>query len=195
MQTNHLRFVRAAVLAGVSPLALAATPVEPPPSGYLCCNLRSDGSRISDSNYFEDGKAIIPLGTPIKGLAWGRSRVQVEVGGRKQTLANDYSDEVPMAEFAARYIVSEDPRVRLATYPERFQRAITKARVMVGMTREQVVMALSYPIASENPDLTAKVWKYWLSSDWEEFEVRFDDEGKVSEVKVDPNIEGLVFQE
>lgn len=65
---------------------------------------------------------------------------------------------------------------------------------MVGMTREQVLMAVSYPIADENPDLGSKVWKYWLSSDWQ-FEVHLDDQGKVSEVKADPNIEGLNLQE
>ncbi len=193
MKTKHVFF--AGLLALASSLVHAGgKPIDPPPSGYLCCNLRSDGSWISDSNYFESGKSIIAFGTPVKGLTYGRSRVQVEIAGRKQALGNDYSDAVPLAEFAARYIVSEDPRVRFASYPPQIQKAITKARVMVGMTREQVLMAVSYPIADENPDLGSKVWKYWLSSDWQ-FDVHFDDQGKVSEVKADPNIEGLVLQE
>jgi len=194
MSLKPLPLVCAAWLSLVSLHALADKPADPPPSGYLCCNLRTDGSWISDSNYFENGKTLIAFGTPVKGLEWGRSRVKIEVGGTKQALGNDYSDEVPIAAFAARYIVSEDPHVRFATYPERIRRAITKARVMVGMTREQVLMAVSYPIASENPNLEAKVWKYWLTSEFG-FEVMFDEQGKVSEVKADPNIEGLVYQE
>ncbi|RYE92515.1 MAG: hypothetical protein EOO78_28685, partial [Oxalobacteraceae bacterium] len=33
--------------------------------GFLCCNLRTDGSWISDSNYAEDGKRVLPVGTPV----------------------------------------------------------------------------------------------------------------------------------
>lgn len=103
--------VCAGLFALASPFVQAAKPVDPPPNGCLCCNLRSDGSWISDSNYFESGKAIIAFGTPVKGLTYGRSRVQVEIAGRKQALGNDYSDALPLAEFAARYIVSEDSHV------------------------------------------------------------------------------------
>ena len=35
-----------------------------PEQGYLCCNMRTDGSWISDSNYAENGKRVIPVGTP-----------------------------------------------------------------------------------------------------------------------------------
>lgn len=65
---NKKLAVCAGLLALVSPFAQADKPADPPPSGFLCCNLRSDGSWIGDSNDFEDGQAIIPFGTPIRGL-------------------------------------------------------------------------------------------------------------------------------
>ena len=38
---------------------------------------------------------------------------------------------------------------------------------MVGMTREQVIVAVGYPLTSENVSLDAPVWRLWRSSDGE----------------------------
>jgi hypothetical protein len=52
------------------PLAFTAVAVKarpaPPEKGFLCCNMRTDGGWISDSNHPESGKRIIPLGTPVR---------------------------------------------------------------------------------------------------------------------------------
>jgi hypothetical protein len=37
--------------------------------------MRTDGSWISDINYAENGKRVIPLGTPLKATGYGRHRV------------------------------------------------------------------------------------------------------------------------
>jgi hypothetical protein len=58
--------------------------------GFLCCNMRTNGTWVSDSNYQESGGGTVRVGTP----------------------------------------------------------------------REQVLMAVGYPISSENPSLGAKVWRY-----------------------------------
>ena len=57
-------------------------------------------------------------------------------------------------------------------------------RVTKGMSREQVLMAVGYPVSSENPNLDAKVWRYWLSS-FAEFRVTFDDRGLVTDIDGD----------
>lgn len=155
------------------------------PQGYLCCNMRTDGKWISDSNYEESGKTLIPLGTPVKVTGYGRNRVNVELSpGGAQTIGNDYSRSVPPEAFAKRYVVAEDPLQKVAGYPPKIQAAIRSARVANGMTRDQVIMALGWPIASENPHLDLKTWRYWLWS-FDEFQVRFDDAGRVSEVSAE----------
>ncbi len=63
--------------------------------------------------------------------------------------------------------MAEDPKVKLAGYPEKTRAAIAAMKVTPGMTREQVLMALGYPISSENPKLDAPVWRYWLDT-WAE---------------------------
>lgn len=176
-----------AALAGTSQ-ALAADKYD----GFLCCNLRSDGSWISDSNYAENGKRVIPVGTPASVTGHGRHRVNVRIAGERQAIGNDYSRDLDLDTFARRYVVTEDPSVKIAGYPVRVQEAIKRAKITRGMTREQVIMALGYPISSENPDLDATLWRYWLSS-FAEFQVQFDGSGRVREITTDPNTRNLVW--
>ncbi|MEP6722031.1 MAG: hypothetical protein ABJA77_11330, partial [Variovorax sp.] len=61
-------------------------------------------------------------------------------------------------------------------------------------TREQVAMAVGYPISSENPNLDAPTWRMWLGS-FSEFQVRFDKSGRVSEVTTDPQTRNLVVMD
>jgi hypothetical protein len=150
-------------------------------SGYLCCNMRSDGSWMSDSNYLESGKFIVPFGTPVNITGFGRYRVNIKINGADQSLGNDYSRYVAMDAFAKRYIVKQDPRVMVAAAPPKIRTAINSARVTKGMTRDQVLVALGYPIGNENPHLDASMWKYWLWT-FSPFQVYFDSSGEVSRV-------------
>jgi SmpA/OmlA family protein len=163
-------------------------------TGYLCCNLRTDGSWISDINYAENGKTVIPAGTPVKVVGYGHYRVHIEIGGKKQAIGNDYSRDLAPEVFAKRYVVSESPSDKLAQYPKPIQDAITSMHVTKGMSREQVLMAVGYPVTSENPNLDAKVWRYWLSS-FAEFRVKFDDRGLVTDIDADPDTRDRVVMQ
>jgi hypothetical protein len=167
---------------------------QPKPEGYLCCNMRTDGRWISDSNYLESGKYTVPLGTPIKAVGYARYRVLVEVGGEQQALANDYSRDIAMPDFARRYIVRDNPADKLAGFEPKIREAITSFRVTRGMTREQVLMALSYPISSETPHLDARVWKYWLWTT-QRFDVHFGEDGLVAMVRTDPDTRARVVKD
>ena len=182
-------------LAALALAAGAATvQAQPLPEGFLCCNMRSDGRWISDSNYAESGKFVLPLGTPIKATGYGRYRVQVDVDGKPQTLGNDYSRDLAMPDFARRYIVAENPAAKLAAMDPAVRDAISSARVMRGMTREQVLMAVGYPISSETPHLDARVWKYWLWS-FSPFDIHFGSDGRVTHVRTDPETRVRVEKE
>jgi hypothetical protein len=162
------------------------------PAGYLCCNMRSNGSWISDINYDENGKHIIPVGTPIKVTGYGHYRVKVEINGKSEAIGNDYSRDLALDVFAKRYVVADNPAGKIAAFPMKVQAAITAARVMLGMTREQVLMSLGYPVSSENHNLDDKTWKFWLSS-FAEFHVTFDDNGRVVEVSGDMDTKSKVL--
>lgn len=194
LRTNRRATARLAapLLALAALAATAQTSAQEKYDGYLCCNLRSDGNWISDSNYAENGKRVIPVGTPTSVTGHGRQRVHVRIDGEKQAIGNDYSRDIPLADFARRYVVTEDPATKIATYPAKIQDAIKRAKITPGMTREQVLMSLGYPISSENPDLESNLWRYWMSS-FAEFQVQFDDGGRVREITTDPNTRNLVW--
>lgn len=162
--------------------------------GYLCCNLRTDGSWISDINYAENGKRVIPLGTSAKVTGYGRYRVYVDLAGSEQAIGNDYSRDLELPVFAQRYVTKEDPKKKLASYPAKIREAIKAAQLIPGMTREQVFMSVGYPVSSENPNLDAKVLRFWLSS-FAEFQVVFDNKNRVKEITTDPQTRNLVVME
>ena len=181
-----------ALLAAALLAASAGAPAQEKYDGYLCCNMRSDGSWISDSNYAENGKRVIPVGTPVSVTGYGRQRINVRIDGERQAIGNDYSRDIGLADFARRYVVTEAPAAKIAGYPAKIQDAIKRAKITPGMTREQVLMALGYPISSENPDLGADLWRYWMSS-FAEFQVQFDGNGRVREITTDANTRNLVW--
>jgi hypothetical protein len=196
LEEDHTMFIRTArslcltlSLAAAFSLPAAAQQAD----GYLCCNLRSDGNWISDINYAEDGKHLIPAGTPVKVLGQGRYRVYVQIEGRKQALGNDYSRDLDLNAFTARYVVKIDPTAALAETPAKIRDAIASARLTPGMTREQVFMSVGYPVTRENPHLDAPLLRFWLNS-FAEFQVKFDERGLVQDVAADQTTRNLVMQ-
>ena len=179
-----IRSVLASLLAAL-PLATLAQAQPEPASGYLCCNMRTDGSWISDMNYADPGKRVIPLGTPVTATGYGRYRVHVEFPDGKQAIGNDFSRDLSMTTFAQRYVVAEDPKKKLAGLDPKVRKAIDTGRLMSGMTREQVLMSVGYPVSSENPRLDAAAWRYWLSG-ISEFQVRFGPDDRVKDITIDP---------
>jgi len=186
-----LRTLAAAAVAGVLSLPALAQPVF---EGWLCCNLRTDGSWLSDSNYAESGKRVVPVGTPVRVTGYGRYRVHVELEGKKQAIGNDYSRDLDLGAFAQRWVVTQDPAGKIAGFPPRIRQAIQQARVTKGMTREQAAMAVGWPISSENPDLNAPLWRMWIGS-FAGFDVHFDRNGRVRDIDVDPQTRARVVLE
>jgi hypothetical protein len=177
-----------AVGLGTSTFCIA----EDKPAGFLCCNMRTDGAWISDINYDESGKKIIPVGTPLKVTGYGHYRVKVDINGKSQAIGNDYSRDLALDVFAKRYVVADDPAAKIAAYPRKIQDAISHAQIVLGMTREQVLMSVGYPVSSENHNLEGKTWRFWLSS-FQEFRVRFDDSGRVADVEGDGDAKSKIL--
>lgn len=172
----------ALLLTVLSPVARAQALLQ----GYLCCNMRSDGSWISDINYIGSGKQVIAVGTPVKVTGYGRQRVLIEVEGKKLALGNDYSRSVALEDFARRYIVADDPTAALDKAAPKIREAIKAMRITRGMTRQQVLMAVGYPIVSENPELDSTLWRYWISRS-EEYQVFWSEDRRVDKIFGAPN--------
>jgi hypothetical protein len=162
--------------------------------GFLCCNMQSDGSWISDINYHAQGKQRVKAGTPVKVTGYGRWRVLVEIDGKSLAIGNDYSRDIKLEDFARRYVVAEDPAAALKGVPAKVREAIAEGKVMRGMTRPQVLMALGYPISSYTPNLDVPLWRYWLDRS-SEFQVFWGEDGRVDNIFGTPGVRARVTLE
>lgn len=153
------------------------------PQGFTCCNFHNEGDWISDSNYAT--LPMIPAGTPAKVTGYGRYRAYAEIGGRKMRLGLDYGrEQETLQAWTAKMIVADAPKKKLASYPPQVQAAIQQGKVAVGMTKEQVIMSVGYPLANENPSMDAPMWRMWVSS-FSEYQLVWDANGSVKEIVTD----------
>jgi hypothetical protein len=151
-----------------------------PMDGFACCNLHYEGDWISDGNY--SSLPMLPAGTPIKVVSLGRHKAHVIINGKKFRLGHDYGrDQESLEYWIKKIVVTQDPGLTIATWPADVQGAIRTGKVVLGMTREQAIASLGYPLTSENPSLDAPIWRHWVSS-FEEYQLNWDKNGKLADV-------------
>ncbi|HXW73339.1 MAG TPA: hypothetical protein VEK10_00885 [Steroidobacteraceae bacterium] len=191
-QAGVFRDVLASVgLAKPSPPARGSPAAQLPRQGFACCNLHYDGDWINDGNYAE--LPMIPAGTPIEVLSYGRHRAYVKVEGKPMRLGHDYGrSQETLEEWVAKIVLSEDPRPRIASYPPLVREAIQAGKLVPGMTREQAIVAIGYPLTSENASLDAPVWRMWRSTRGE-YELNFRADGRLASVTGDDSVTSLML--
>jgi hypothetical protein len=135
---------------------------------------------------------MIPAGTPIEVLNYGFHRAYVKVDGKPMRLGHDYGrDQESLQAWVGKIVVNDDPRPHIATYPPPVQAAIREGKVMVGMTREQAIASIGYPLTSENISLDAPMWRIWRSSHGE-YDLNFGEDGRVKSITGDDSVTSLV---
>jgi outer membrane protein assembly factor BamE (lipoprotein component of BamABCDE complex) len=60
---------------------------------------------------------------------------------------------------------------------------------MVGMTREQAIVAIGYPLTSENGPLESSTWKMWRSTHGE-YDLNFGPDGRLTSITGDDEAVG-----
>jgi hypothetical protein len=171
-----------AILATTFGIALAgaSAAAEGKPEGYTCCNLHHDKDWISDANW--RNLPMIPAGAKIKVLDYGMNRVHVEIDGKPMRIGQDYGRrEETLEKFAAKLVVRNNPRGRIDRYPDKLRAAIRQGRVIPGMTREQVIVAVGYPPTHKTPSLDSTVWNHWGSRAGR-YEVHWTPKGTVEKI-------------
>lgn len=163
---------------------------------FLACNVRAEKGSIHDGMYYDT--VLLPVGSavvirrhvPMAYMTRGdkdpaaaiASGPMVVLGDQQYGIRHIYGrDQQTAADFIRTFAAEEDPTPRLESFPADIQRAIRDAKVMRGMDREQVMMALCRPPAHMTPSLEARSWTYWRSS-FDRYYVVFGDDGKVTQV-------------
>jgi hypothetical protein len=189
MKLGHLAL---STLAAAALLSGCATPIQPPIVGYTCCNLRPVDGWVSSHNV--QGGALLPAGEPVKlDAIKKRYYVYGTAGGTDIGLRDDNAkNEADTLAWVRTIVVSGDPRAKLATWPAEIRTAVQTAKVMVGMSREQVLMSLGYPAKADTPDLASPTWRYWTALDDTTVDLHFDEAGRLIKVSGTPTGVGLV---
>src|SRR5204862_7953645 len=117
---------------------------------------------------------LIPFGTRIQILEVRKDSVTFKAAGHPPiTLTlRDGARSLTLDQYLDRVFPPDDPYARLPKLPpdgkqaaevDKTRRMIEEGPVSVGMTREQVLMAIGYPPADRTPALDAPSWKYWAN--------------------------------
>lgn len=175
------RWSGACLVASAAAVAPVAAQDAPLAEGFTCCNLHFNGDWISDANWSVN--PMIPAGSRIKVLSYGRYRAFVEIDGKPMRLGQDYGrDQEPLERFATKWVVPADPREKVAGWPEPVREAIRLGKVIPGMTREQVIVAVGFPPTHKTPSLDSPVWNYWTTRTLT-YQVVWSDKGVVTHVQ------------
>ena len=164
------------MLAVIAACLAHAAVAQEGPSGYTCCNLHYDKEKISDANWTH--APMIPAGAPIKVLSYGSNEAAVEIDGKPYRIVNEYGKAQSVQDLMGKLVVPKNPRPKIAGWSPNVRAAVEAGKVVNGMTREQVLVAVSYPPTHKTPSLEAPMWQHWQSRAGR-FEVYFDANGKV----------------
>lgn len=183
MRNSHIspRHLATVVLIAASAAIVGcATKLPQPTTGYTCCNLRPDYGWVSSTNIL--GGAIVPAGEPVVIDTLKRDRYAYgTIGGDYVSLRDDTArSREDMLRWTNQIVVPTDPKLTLATWSPDVQKAVYSAKVVVGMTRPQVLMSLSYPSRNDTKDLNANTWRYWTTQEDEPVDILFGADGVVS---------------
>lgn len=160
---------------------------------FVATNLRYEGDWISDAS--QAHLPFVPIGSKLKVVELSTNRASILVDGRKMRMGLDWSRGFEtMQQFVARVTASEDPRLKLASLPDKVRNAIVAGRVFLGMSREHALLALGRPRFDFNPTLDAQEWKY-QSQDREEMFLLFDEAGLLKEIDGSRKARKLVLYE
>lgn len=158
---------------------------------FTATNLRYDGDWISDAPW--PHLPLVPLGARLKVIEYGRNRVSVLIDGRKMRVGVDYARaQMTIQQMIELITTKEDPRPQLAAMPEAVRNAIRAGRVIPGMTRAQVMLALGRPRMDTTPELGAPEWLYHVADSEEAFLV-FDDSGRLERVDASRKARGQLL--
>ncbi len=140
---------------------------------FLCCTMRFYDRKATDANYLYDdrldprlpGSRVTRLlaGTPVRITDADRLYIAFTTAdGNTYHLWLEYgADHIDAPSYFERIFVASDPSLPLAGAPAGVVAAVRSGRVVIGMTRDQALLARGYPPLHRTPDLDGSQWLYY----------------------------------
>lgn len=124
---------------------------------------------------------MIPLGTRVEVVKASENEVKCKIvdSGVDFEFVSHKSLGKSARDLFKGFFGPDDPAPRLAKLPADQQRLVRAGELMVGMSREAVLLSMGPPPPHKTVSLEAPKWIYWKSK-MAQIEVNFDDKGLVS---------------
>ena len=122
---------------------------------------RKQGEILS-TNYHHG--QILPAGTCVHVIKVKSDRIHFETIDPEQSFRLYYIKEytvVPMAEYFDR-MFSETNLIKKMSLTKDELNAIQTGEVVLGMSKEAVLVSYGYPPAHQTPHLSSNAWRYWI---------------------------------
>jgi len=97
-------------------------------------------------------------------------------------IGHDYGrEQESVYQYVGRLVLADDPRDKIATWPDAVREAVHVGKVIPGMTREQAIVAAGYPPRHRTPVLESPQWTYW-NERLRSYQVTWNADGTISQV-------------
>jgi hypothetical protein len=171
-QVRHLSLLLAAGVTSLWVWALAGCAVSN--SGdqlvgrsevYTLVNLHPDETRrrLYSVNYQQPG--LIPLCTKVKieSVTSDEMTFQVVEDQRRYHYIFHNSLRDPIAKHLDKYFGPSCPARKIESLSEVDRAGIRQGRVLEGMSKDGVILAVGYPPEHVTPTLESNAWRYWMN--------------------------------
>ncbi|WP_294960488.1 hypothetical protein [Sulfurimonas sp.] len=138
---------------------------------YTKVSMWTEKNRVYGTNYSRG--LHIPINTEVKILAVSSKVITFEYMGSKINYYV-YTKYTKVDAAGTLDRLFSKTKVDLSMYSEDTLQNILDGKIVVGMTKEEVVLSRGYPPFHATISLKADVWKYW-NNRFQTIEVRFED--------------------
>lgn len=151
-------------------------------SVVLKTNLHPDPirSKLYTVNYLRSG--LLPMCTPVELIELGGKRlVFKDKTSGIQYYYDRHRSTADLANYLLDYFGTSCDKEKVKTMSKIDQEGITKGKVLKGMSKDAVTLAVGFPPKHQTHSLVRNEWRYWINR-WKTMVVKFNDQGKVSSI-------------
>ena len=136
---------------------------------YLCCTMRfNDDHDASDANYSYPNVRgyTFRAGTKVHVVSVRWNDITIRPEGESERFNIDFrfgTQKLNGRQFFHYVLVDADPTTALAQAPKEIVDAVNEGRLLVGMTKEQAVMARGYPPFHQTTGIESDQWTYYFN--------------------------------
>lgn len=127
---------------------------------YTQVNMWEENSKIISTNYSKG--LLIPVNTEVIIDKVGVNTIEFIIVKDKRKLKFENIKKFSLMETTQLMErIFKKSKVNVGKFPRNVRNAIKYGHLIVGMTKEMVIIARGYPSSHQTPSLDSDIWKYW----------------------------------